>query len=294
MTSRQDETVELVSAGIDWLTMTLPHDRDKNDHWLLRAVHNVRKVAQQGNELKERTLLGYYGVGAGNCFAGQREDGRIAQFTGYHADAAFDDLYLEGANISRIDLQCTVRYKVMPKDIARRAYNSATSANRRLPEQRRRKLYIIVGSDGGDTFYCGSASSAQRGRLYNKEVQSEDPLYTRTWRYEVVYRNDTAKAIAAVVSGRSLDRASTVCNIVATWWENRGVSCAHFKKGEGAIVPLFRTLPTEVEAKLLWLRKQVRPTVRKLIELGMADEVSDALDVLLSPRISTDTQEGAE
>jgi len=42
-------------------------------------------------------------------------------------------------------------------------------------------------------------------------------------------------------------------------------------------MPLIRTLPTDVEAKLRWLEYQVAPTVKYLCELGFRDTLLSTL-----------------
>lgn len=279
MTRSDKHVVEQVAAGVDWLTLTLPWDAEQIDLWHMTGMRALGQVSAGGYELKPRSMLGYDGQSCGNCFVGTRCDGIMQQFTGHHADTAISSVYRQDAHISRVDLQVTVKFASMPSDIARKAYTSANAANRRLPSHRHRKLYIIVGSDGGDTFYLGSPASSQRGRLYNKEIQSEDPVYARMWRYEVVYRNDRAQVVTAAICPGSENRAATIRNTVAEWWKARGVDCSYFATGAGAVVPLYRTLPTDIERKLIWLRSQVRPTVKLLLELGMQDELAAALDL---------------
>jgi len=277
MTSNDAPTVEQVTAGIDWLTLTLPRDAGNLAHWHIMGIHHLNTIAAQGYELKPRTMLGYDGYSAGNCFIGERDDGVMMQFTGNHADGAFFRVYRDDAHISRIDLQVTVKFFTMPSNIARRAYQDADDKNRRLPAHRRRKLWIIMGSDGGDTFYLGSPSSDQRARIYNKEVQSEVIDFVRTWRYELVLRNDFATSISRTISGTASDHQSIVLSTVVSWLQYRGVDCSLFAQGEREILPIVRTLPTDIETKLKWLRTQVRPTIKLLIERGMEDEMVEAL-----------------
>lgn len=276
--------VEQVTAGIDWLTLTLPWEAEGFQPWYISGISRVNTIAKLGYQLKPRSMLGYEGISAGNCFVGERGDGVMMQFTGHHADGAFFRVYRDDAHISRIDLQVTVRFTVMPPDIARRAYQDADTANRRLPAHRRRKLYVIMGSDGGDTFYLGSPSSDQRARIYNKEIQSEDPDYVRTWRYELVYRNDFATSISRTIDTGASDHKNVVLSVVSSWLQYRGVDCSLFSQGEREVLPIARTLPTDIEAKIKWLRTQVRPTIKLLIERGMQDELSEALGVSLSPQ----------
>lgn len=283
--------VEQITAGVDWLTVTRHIQPDQDMPWFMRGVDQVYRIGNLGYDVKPRTMLGYDGISAGNCFAGQRDDGVMMQFSGFHADEAFPLVYHEEANISRIDLQITVKFNVMPRNVAKEAYTRASDTNGGLPVHRRRKLYIIMGSDGGDTFYCGSPSSDQRGRLYNKEVQSEDILYTRCWRYEVVYRNDRAKVVAAHIASSTSDRATTVRDIASNWWESRGIDCTYISTGARNVIPLLRTLPTDIERKLKWIRTQVRPTLKALIEAGMFDELQEAIGLMIVNPTQTTKEE---
>lgn len=277
MPSRRKYQVEEVRAGIDWLTMTMPGECDQNDRWYLLCIHQLTVVRDMGYVMTPRRLLGYEGWSAGNCFVGVRNDGVMAQFSGFKADAAFRELYRSDAHISRLDLQVTVRFVDMPHDVARKAYRDATDHNNGLNGARKRKLYIILGSDGGDTCYIGSPSSDQRGRLYNKEVQSEEPSYTRTWRYECVYRNSVATILASDIWSRIGALERTVCAVVDRWYRERGVCPAFDPQGSDIPLPLARTLPTDIETKLRWLNQQVRPTIQYLLELDMLEEVDTAL-----------------
>lgn len=272
-------SIEAVTAGIDWLTCTLPRDSPASAEWYGRGLRYIEYISKQGYEMKPRKLLGYEGWSCGNCFVGEREDDYICQFTGYHADDGFDTVYRPDVHISRIDVQTTVKYSEMPLTIAREAYSDAKMANEQLPKTRRRKLFIIIGSDGGDTFYLGSASSDQRARIYNKEVQSEDILYQRTWRYEVVFRNNHATSIAGHIQSNNRNKAQCCADVVAVWLQARGVETAWHENDHALPIPLVRTLPTDIERKIHWLESQVRPTVSKLCDLGFRDIVLAALNL---------------
>lgn len=274
-------TVEAVTAGVDWLTATLPTTAKHWAVWLNDNLHMLDTIAAQGYELYTRDMQGYSGVSAGNCFVGSRDDTHIVQLSGHHSDEHFDTVYRSDAHVSRIDIQVTVKFDDMPSDIAKGAYNGAMSANLLLPAGRRRKIYIIQGSDGGDTCYIGAPSSDQRGRIYNKAVQSEDISYERTWRYEVTFRNEIATTIAAHIS-RSGERRREVCrNICCEWFQGRGAQIAGVIPSDARILSPIRSLPTDVERKLGWLRNQVSPTVRYLVELGFADVVREIFDMQL-------------
>lgn len=277
-------TVEALYTGIDWVTLTLPKDSNGYGEWRNKGIKELERIAKGGYVLKPRGLLGYYGVSCGNCFVGERDSDSMMQFTGYHADTAFDAVYRADCHVSRIDIQVTVKTVEQEQDCAKLAYTAASANNDSLPVGRRRKLSLIVGSDGGDTAYIGSPASEQRGRIYNKEVQSEDPAYSRCWRYEAVYRNSAATTVSArLYSGG--DKHTSLCLVlVASWFGKRGVDVNWFWSGVLMPMPLIKTRPSDIEAKLRWIETQVAPTIRQLCSLGYRD----TLLVTLFPLEGTD------
>jgi Replication initiation factor len=275
--------IEQVTAGIDYLTATLPQAAGTGDLWVEHCLKTLDTISKEGYELRERTLLGYYGVSAGNCFVGSRDDTHIVQFTGAHANDWFTSIYRPDLHVSRIDVQTTVRYEVMPLNVARSGYNGCQTANAGLHLPKRRKLVLITGSDGGDTLYIGAPSSDQRGRIYNKEVQSESPEFVRTWRFEVVFRNDLASSIAGQCPYPFPTRAEWAKNICYEWFTSRGVQDLAFRGQVDCLLPLNHTRPSDVERKLHWIEHQVAPTVRFLTEHGYGDTIKSLLGFTTQP-----------
>lgn len=269
--------VELIRGGIDWFTGTYAGDGLAQRLWVERGLWVLDRIAEQGYDINTRTMQGYYGASAGNCFVGTRDDGSMIQLTGNHANDWFEYVYNSNIRVPRIDVQMTVKYTTMPNDIARRGYGSATDSNASLPVSRRRKLVLITGSDGGDTLYLGAPSSDQRGRIYNKEVQSEDSAYTRCWRYEVVYRNDLGTQLAASCPIEQGARAKWASDVAQQWFGARGVVSGGYSGVNAVILPIARTLPTDVERSLRWLEEQVAPTIKRLTEAGYGETIRTRL-----------------
>lgn len=271
--------IEQLTSGVDWLTCTLPLDSPMDNEWVQAGLKVLFDISDEGYRIEERGLLGYKGWSAGNCFVGSREDGHMMQFTGYHADKAFKHVYRPDMHISRVDVQVTVKHDVMPQNVAGKAYKRALNEDLGTPVPRKRKIYIITGSDGGQTLYVGSPSSDQRGRLYNKEVQSEKPEYARTWRYEVVLRNERATQLCNRLQTEKPDYTHYVSAFVALWFETRSIEAPWSIDEAITPIPPLRTLPTDVERSIGWLKTQVAPTVRRLIELGYRDTILEVLGI---------------
>lgn len=269
--------VELVTSGIDWVSCTLTREARDYHVWRRNVIQAVERVANEGYTIQERRLLGYEGISAGNCFVGENDAGSFAQFTGEKADWAFDYTTHPEVHYSRIDVQTSVKYAEYQANIGKKAYRDSIRANEALPAGRKRKVWIIVGSDGGDTCYIGSASSNQRCRIYNKERQSDDLRYTRSWRYEVVFKNELATSFATNLSASALNRTEYCLETCVAWCASRGVDVSAFGSGGRVVLPIQRTLPTDVERKLHWLAHQVRPTIEYLCTLGFRDTILETL-----------------
>lgn len=270
-------TIEWAESGIDWLSCSLRLDATNVAQWRHQCTWCIEGIAREGHQVVPRKLNGYHGVSVGNCFIGEREDGYWFNLTGEYANRYFHHTYHPEAHYSRIDAQITVKYTEPRPDIGKDAYYAASHHNDRLSAAKRRKLYIIIGSDGGDTLYIGAPSSDQRGRMYNKEVQSQIERYRGCWRWEVVFKNDLATDYAAQLASRP-DRASKhVFGTVAAWYGDRGVILPGMHDMGAVILPKQRAVSTDVERKLQWLERQVAPTVRYLCELGFRDTIAAAL-----------------
>src|SRR5690348_1507838 len=220
--------IQQITAGIDWISATMRKEHDNATEWHTNALKALEKIAKIGNTIGARRLLGFEGLSCGNCFVGENETTYYAQFSGQYANDAYPVVIQEKAHISRIDVQFTVQFAEYQANIAKRAYKDANSANSVLPAHRRRKLSIIIGSDGGDTCYIGSPFSEQRGRIYNKEVQSEDVNYTRCWRYECVLKNELATNYALSLINESSDHTGYCLATAIQWFAARGVDCSGY------------------------------------------------------------------
>lgn len=260
-------------AGVDWLSATLPIDNDTSAHWKRACMAQLERIARDGNKVVERSLLGFTGHSVGNCFMGSNLTHTFAQFTGHHANDVFDSIYRHDLHISRIDMQVSVTFDKMPLTLARKAYADANSQNETIPKHRRRKVNLIIGSDYGDTLYIGSPSSDQRARLYNKEVQSAVPEYERTWRYECVLKNDYATEVCHSLYRERVRHLAYIASFCAAFFEKRGVTAPWAFQDEEDLLPIIKTLPTDVEKKLTWLASQVAPTIRYLCEAGYRDTI---------------------
>jgi hypothetical protein len=271
------DNVEAVYAGADWISCSLPVEADSFWEWVNYCRVIVEEIAKEGEKLEARSLNGYRGLAAGGSFYGVRGDGAYFQLSSHRADRYLSGLYRAALHISRLDVQVTVRYRVMPENMGPALRKSASDANAALAKSRQRRIWCMEGNDGGYTLYIGSPSSDQRCRIYNKAVQSEDPAYVRCWRYEVVFRNQYATAITEQLLLAGEDRARHCGHIVAEWLLLRGIAPPWNPLLHGHPLPLFNEVPSTAEKKLTWLKDQVQPALRWLVENGHIISASKAL-----------------
>lgn len=266
-----------VYPHIDWLTLTIPsyHEQyyERVEQWQSIISHEQK----QGNLIKPIALNGYTGFGAGSTKFGLRTDGAMLELTGSAADKYFIAAFTQYSSTTRMDIAVTVRFSTEDLSIAKECYANAVETNNSRPNQTKRKLYIISGSDGGDTCYIGAPSSEQRGRIYNKEKQSNEAAWKNCWRYEVQFRNKLAQQAAEACYAAQMDRSGVVTDMVKRWFLARGVDTPFTANGSMAALPTAFRQGTDVARKLDWLKNQVRPTIHQLIENGWYNEVYQAL-----------------
>lgn len=277
MADRRDAKAVTVRCGVDWISGTLGRDEVDNQVWVYDCLHALEVVQAFGNTYKRRSLLGFDGWESGGCFVGSNDTMHYAQFAGKYANDAYRMLEHPKVHISRIDLQVTVRYDIELLKEGKYQYASALRYNKGLPIHKQRKIHILVGSDGGDTVYLGSPSSDARGRIYNKDKQSNDPAYRNSWRYETVYRNQNANNVFRYLFTQDIDVSSVILQEVLTFFSQRGVKVLDVGLGDGKPIELPAAPRTDVERKLRWIKTQVVPTIRKLAELGYAEELMEAI-----------------
>lgn len=269
--------VETVYSGVDWISATLGRDEIENQTWLYDCLHALEAIALKGNVYKRRSMLGFDGWECAGCFVGSNETRHYAQFAGKYASDAYTYLDHPKVHVSRIDLQITVQYDIELIKEGRFQYARAVHHNKSLPEYRRRKINLYAGSDGGDTVYVGSPSSGVRGRLYNKDKQSGEKAFERSWRYEVVYRDNYAANVFRAVLNADTEASAVISQEVVAWYYERGIIVLGLDAGGYVAISNPKAPRTDAGKKLAWIRAQVVPTIRKLAEMGYAEDLMEMI-----------------
>lgn len=267
----------VIDAGIDYLSLTMKNDNPFTVAWHGAALAYLQDIAATGIEMHESRRLGYEGYSVGGSFVGVRDRDTTAIYSGERAKVAFDRLYRSDAHVSRLDVQVSFRFNVANDNVAQVARNSVSRSNSTLSSARQRNATLIEDLRGGATCYVGTRKSEQFARIYNKDAESGDKAYERVWRYEVQLKNKLAVKLAEQLASNTYGREQHALVFVRQWLRNRGVSVPWVADAELLPLPKVTEMPTQVEAKLNWLRTQVKPTLRVLLKYGLRDAILEAL-----------------
>lgn len=271
---------EIVDAGIDYISLTMQNSNPNVENWLHSAQAYLEEIAIDRQLIEMTKRLGYDGWAFGGSFVGRRDRDAIAIFSGERAKRGFTLLYRPDCHVSRLDVQTSFRYRTASNNVAEIVRNQVERDNRRIGGARQRNATLITDLRGGATCYVGTRKSEQFARIYNKEAESGEATYKGVWRYEVQLKNRLAgKAAEQFISGTyPTDIHAAV--FVKQWLRHRGVSVPWTTDAELLPLPRVDSQPTQVEARLEWLRTQVRPALRTLLKYGLRDAILDALGLI--------------
>lgn len=266
---------------IDYVTVTFTEE-SVPEIWY--ALGTVKGELETIGKRKWR-FFGYEGdcyfLKEGHFAIGTSSDARmgtIVQASGAAARKYWRVLIPKPARVSRIDLAADAKAAPPDPDVARECWEHLGREG--ASESR---YYSLVESRhgisrGGDTLYVGSRSSDQFGRVYDKSAKRKEGDIGSLWRYEVELKRKLAKQVAVQL----LDAAETslplmIANYVYEWFRVRGVPPIwDYSKGATLSTVAVITGKSD-EERLLWLRKQVSPTVANFVRAGRADQVLKAL-----------------
>lgn len=269
----QNPSFEIIECGVDWITATAKHKQSIRRLWN-EGHRQIQNETRQGNEKRLWSFNGYQGFKSGSVQLGRRADGVCVRLSGGFANEKWRRIFEQCDNVSRLDLQVTVKTSGDPIREIGRVYREASKHSRKL--KRGPTVSTFRTSRGSSTVYLGSRQSDNFGRCYDKERESGLDYYQGCVRFEREVKNDLALHLCAALY-EELAPTPFILAQVGKWYLNRGVS--HRWSGQS---PLFIKSParaTDSSRQLRWIRSAVAPTVARLIARGLHAEVLDALNL---------------
>lgn len=276
LTTSPLEAGAVLAAGVDYLACSSGNPASAE---LLKAAGwaLAYKQGEIGNDLKPWDWKGYRGIRSGSVECGERPDGVFVRISGALAAEEWRPIARHAAHVSRLDLAVTVRLlsEANPAADVYRTTNPALKQGRGRRVQKGRHIETWT---EGDTTYLGSRKSDRYGRIYDKGKESHDPAFKDCWRWEVEYKGDTATPLSNVLQASDVESTA----VLAYVWSDFEAFGAPPTWGLGAEVHRFvATRPKSDDLRRLeWLRTQVAPSVRILIDHGRRAELLEALGLL--------------
>lgn len=274
---------KIVEAGIDYLAASMPADLRNIQDWERSCREVMKLIADHGNVTRLGSFQGYDGLHVAGAFTGSRDDGVHIHVPGSWAGRVYSSLHRDGLRYSRLDLQVTLQFDEYLPNYGKEQRLEAAAHNRTLPEKRRRKIRANDEEDGGYTLYIGSRDSEHFCRVYDKAAQSGDPAYERCWRFEIQLHGKTATDAAQYIWVAPRGQAEVACSTVWKYFRDRGITPPWEREHESDAVLPQHSPKTDYERKLIWLREQVRPTIRLLREMGDEGILLEALGLRDDP-----------
>lgn len=270
--------VEVLSVGVDWLTVTQKHGPEAE---IIRATALGLADVELHNGMYGRPwgANGYEGFSVGHLEYGERNEDVICRVHGDCSHAHWHRLYALCRNVSRIDLEVTVRTSEDPRFVVRRHLRELQRSSRSL--KRGPQVEYKVDHQGGMTVYSGNVQSARRLRIYDKERESGSPLWAGCVRYEAQYNGKKGLWATSALYGRE-DFYRRIGALVLGFVQERGGRCGHllnrFTSGSDVSTPQpYPMQPTDAERTLRWFEKSVAPAARRVVELKGQQAVLESL-----------------
>jgi hypothetical protein len=264
--SIHDGTV--ANAAVDYVTAVGENKSGQKNVEIL-GLELIDLARRDGNKQHRSTARGRDVISAGWARLERGDDRSILRVSGPHAASACRQAVGIADNLSRIDLQTTVRFN---RDISSLAREHEREL-RRVQRERGAPLYtsLILSRSRGDTLYVGSRRSAYFGRVYNKRLESKDPAYDRCWRYEVEVKSDGTRSLAKRIESGELE-APEISALVAGWFRRHGAD-VRYRPGVADAFTSIGAIPTDVQKRLKWLREAVIPSLEWLKQWYSEDDL---------------------
>lgn len=279
----RENFVDPVNVQIDYFTITADRAAEP-EIWAITKP--INEALSGGYRQKQWRFFGYEGVmfhgkDAGHFAWGVSPYdtmGIIVQASGYLCNRYVDKFLIREARWSRLDIAVDCEFQEADPALCEVYYNWIAKNAR----DKRRQYALIKSSLGGQTLLIGNRASEEYGRFYDKGVEEKSQYAPgHKWRYEIELKGDKAKKGALGLMslvGANADPARAMVSTVYDWFDKHDVPPL-FRRSVGKGIDLRLTMSTPTDDKrLLWLRKQVSPTVRDLILTGNRD-VLDALGI---------------
>lgn len=264
----------LVSIGCDYLTATTKTpEAGERLHYQGSTLFRVQR--DFGNKSKPWGMHGFSGYACGSTQVGTRNGEVIVRLSSDSAARSWRQVVQAAENVSRIDLQATVKTTDEAADVID---SHRTEASINADEHKgKRKVRWTQEHHGGYTLYLGDRQSNVFGRIYDKWQESKMVQYTGCVRFEAQFQNKLAWFIANSLLASACPKPA-VASYLTQFFAGRGVKL-ELPERDSATYSCPRPRSDD-DKSLEWLKAAVSPTVKRLIDSGRGEEVLSALGLV--------------
>lgn len=262
----------LLEARVDWITVSAP----TGDAWLAMAGiggMGILDEQKRGERLKTFRSLGYDAARAGSWTVAQGETHGYISVGGIDAEHWARALLAYASHCSRLDYCATVRY---PTGLDNPVPGILRDLRDRYAGDEREDSighYRGLRRDRGITI--GKRGSPYYARIYDKSLESHGRYPPASWRFEVELKRHASEFEHAEYQINPI-RLEHSGQIVRDHFRRWNVEVPAVHGPTLRMAKQIRRVP-DAERALEWLRRQVRPTIEWLTEIGRGDEARAAL-----------------
>lgn len=281
--------VELKEVSVDYITAT-SHQNGDSSPFVSFARWMVSEEVSRGCAHRAWRATGYHGSIAGAVSFGVSQQGSIVRASSYGAANYWAQLLGLADNVTRLDIQVTVKPVAGTTATLSRHHKELRSAPRSKGKPAQFKVWY--GPAGPESCIIGKRVSDRFGRVYDKGLESQEAEYDGCLRYELELHRKLAWNMAQQLDSQELDQ-QLIIESVNGFMRIRGLALDDWRPllarsavssnpltgySRGSPDGRARDVP-EVTRALRWLSNSVRPAVKRLIESGRSDEVFAALGI---------------
>lgn len=269
-------------TSLDYFAMSLNCEHSAYNLMTTEA-HTMLWESTRDSVVRPVGMHGYSGLSCNGLAVMYSPERCLIRLSGGATGEGVARLWHQDTTISRVDVQSTVWFSGEPNPIIREAARHAQYA---IDEGKTRvkSLREITSNDGGYTLYVGSRTSDVFLRMYNKYVESGgDRHYKGAVRYEVELKGAVAQSVgyqlASVIQEERAENEHIRVRMHATVYKtylDRGIKVP-FASEDGAYSLQAPRKRSDVQQKLNWLERSVKPSVYWLMERGLLSEALDSL-----------------
>jgi hypothetical protein len=276
----------IVNFGADYLTCTQLRERSNLS---LRDVGFSLLHSQEdaGNDVRKHSEQGYSGFSTAGVVVAVRADTWLVKVSGEQARLHWRKVFEQSTNVSRLDLQTTVRFVVPQPAIIRELHAEALSFKPKSGRPSDKTL--IQSTSRGDTLYSGRRVSDVYCRAYDKGMESKTAEAGALLRYEVEFKRGRARQVAQVLTNNSPNDEGSA-GIVSNVFLSRGIRVPASSEQLRLDASSLPVSPPHV--RFAWLARAVRPSVQALLRVYTREQLMTCLG--LDPPATSKREEGKE